>query len=1021
MRFRILGPLEVWSPTEGWAAIGASKWRSLLACLLVRPGELISTESLILELWGDSPPAKANNLVSIYVHRLRRLIGDADGRVLVYRAPGYLLRIGAGDLDLDEFESLVAEGTNALAADPVRAASLLDEALRLWRGPLLADVPQTTLIDTEAERTHEMRLAATELRIEAALACGRAAQVIAELRRLVAENPIREGLWLLLMRALDESGRHAEALDTYTQARQVISDELGVDPGAELQRMYAQLLAADASSAPPRKRPRPAGRPGGARPADSVPAGSAAASDAALAEAADGSQNAVIGEMPGSISIGMIDDGETAAPGAAAAGPAAADQAVTGSAAPGTAAGGEGLAGMPMPHPAQLPADIGDFTGREAQVRLLSDMLVQGAGTSSPGAVRIAVVAGAAGLGKTTLAVHAAHQVSEHFPDGQLYVDLQGASPQTAAPGEVLARFLRDLGVDGDKVPVGDDERAALYRTRLTGRHVLILLDNARDAAQVRPLLPGSASCAVLMTTRNRTPDLASTKFVDLNVLEDTEALTLFSRIVDDDRPTAEPDATAEVLLACAGLPLAIRICAARLAARRQWRVATLANRLRDEHRRLDELKTGDLAVRASFQVSYDSLRGGRHGIDPAHVFRLLGLWQGASISLPAAAALLGESGDDVEDALEALVDANLLESPAADWYRFHDLLRFYATERAREEEPEQTRSEAVERLLRWYLAAASVAADIVAPHRYRLASVTSEPTSAAVDFGSVEQALAWYDDERANVVATTRQATSLGMHDIAWRLPTALYPIFNRRQNWADCITVHRIAADSARQAGHQMGEAWALNNLGQALVRIHDMEGLGRLEQALAIRQELDDRTGEAQTALSLADAYLKLKGQEEALERYERCLDVLHKAGNASLLGTGYNNLGEVYLDLGRLPEAADCFRQARDILSVSGYGLGYVLHNLGRVSLASGAPDDAIAILGDAHRIHRESGDLIGQATALRYLGQAHRDTGDLDAAREAWSAALEIFSEIGEETERAEVIAALASLSTPPRA
>ncbi|HTU08593.1 MAG TPA: BTAD domain-containing putative transcriptional regulator, partial [Trebonia sp.] len=637
-------------------------------------------------------PAKANNLVSIYVHRLRRLIGDTEGRVLVYRAPGYQLRIGTGDLDLDGFESLVAEGRSALAADdPVRAATLLDEALRLWRGPLLADVAETTLIATEAERTQEMRLTATELRIEAALVSGRAAQVIAELRRLVAENPIREGLWLLLMRALDESGRHAEALDTYTQARQVISGELGVDPGAELQRLYARLLAADASSAPPRKRPRPAGRPRGARPVGATPGGgtdadiagalapglASAAGAAGAAAAADDSRGAgaAAAEMPGSISIGMIADAaaEPAGTEAAAAGPAVADEVVT------------SAADFPVPHPAQLPADIGDFTGRDAQVRLLSGMLVQDAGTGSPGAVRMAVVAGAAGLGKTTLAVHAAHQVSEHFPDGQLYVDLRGASAQAAAPGEVLARFLRDLGIDGDKVPVGDDERAALYRTRLTGRRVLIVLDNARDTAQVRPLLPGSASCAVLMTTRNRTPDLASTKFVDLNVLEDTEALMLFSRIVDDDRPAAEPDATAEVLLACAGLPLAIRICAARLAARRQWRVATLASRLRDEHRRLDELTTGDLAVRASFQVSYDSLRAGRYGIDPAHVFRLLGLWQGASISLPAAGALLGGSEDDVADALETLVDANLLESPAADWYRFHDLLRFYATERAEE------------------------------------------------------------------------------------------------------------------------------------------------------------------------------------------------------------------------------------------------------------------------------------------------------------------------------------------------
>ena len=209
----------------------------------------------------------------------------------------------------------------------------------------------------------------------------------------------------------------------------------------------------------------------------------------------------------------------------------------------------------------------------------------------------------------------------------------------------MLARFLRDLGIEGDKIPAaGRRAGRAVPDARSPAAGCSILLDNAKDAAQVRPLLPGSSSCAVLVTTRNRTSDLASMRFVDLDVLEDTEALALFSRIVGEERAAAEPDATAEVLVACAGLPLAIRICAARLAARRQWQIATLAGRLRDQHRRLDELKTGDLAVRASFQVSYDSLQARpRRGVDPARAFRLLGLWQGASISLPAAAALLGE------------------------------------------------------------------------------------------------------------------------------------------------------------------------------------------------------------------------------------------------------------------------------------------------------------------------------------------------------------------------------------------
>lgn len=1011
MRFRILGPLEVWSDKEGWAAIGAPKWRSLLACLLVRPGQLISTESLILELWGDSPPAKANNLVSIYVHRLRRLIGDGEGRLLVYRAPGYLLRIAPGDVDLQEFERLVADGRSALAAnEPHRAASLLAEALTLWRGGLLADVAPSVLISTEAERANELRLDAAELRAEADLACGRAAQLVPELRRLVGENPIREGLWLLLIQALDEAGRHAEALETYTQARQVIADELGVDPGAELQELYARLLAADASSAKPRRPIRgdlPAAQAPSAAPG--VPAGSAPPADAGTAAAAPGPSADRLVEVEAL--IGAEDTGGPHAEG-------------SGTIAVGAVAAAAGVveepASSPPPRPTQLPADIGDFTGRDAQVRHLCEMLVQDEAARGPGAVRIAVVAGAAGLGKTALAVHAAHQVSSAFPDGQLYVDLFGASAHPAAPGEVLARFLRDVGVEGDKVPVSDDERAALYRTRLTGRRMLILLDNAKDAAQVRPLLPGSASCAVLVTTRNRTPDLASTRFVDLHVLEDTEALTLFSRIVDDDRPAAEPDATAEVLLACAGLPLAIRICAARLAARKQWRIATLANRLRNEQRRLDELETGDLAVRSSFQVSYDSLRAGRHGVNPARMFRLLGLWQGASISLPAAAALFGESEDDVADALETLVDANLLESPAADWYQFHDLLRVYATERAQDEESEADRTEAVGRLLRWYLETGEAAADAVSPRRYRVPREPAAPGHPPLGFASVEEALAWYGDERANVVTATRQAAAAGLHDIAWRLPPNLFPLFNRWSNWTDCVTSHRVAAESVRKVADRLGEAWVLNTLGWSLARLRDEEAFGYLEQALAIRRELGDTRGEAQSAIGLGEGYLKVRGPgEEAVKYLRLATDLLRPTDMLSLRAVALNNLGEVYLDLGDLDAAAECCAEARDIWrEIGGYGEGWALHNLGRVYLGLGRVDDAATSLTDAIGAHRASGDFVGQATALKYLGQARLAAHDPGEARNSWTQALSIFEQIDERAEAAEVAAALASL---PRA
>jgi len=1019
MRFRILGPLEVLSP-DGWTAISAAKWRSLLACLLVRPGQLVPTENLILELWGDTPPSTANNLVSIYVHQLKKVIGDTERRILVYRAPGYVLHVASGDLDIQQFESLAAEGRAALAAgDPERAAAQLGEALGLWRGPLLADVPPTALLETHARRVAELWFTTTELRVEADLGCGRAIQVIPELHGLVTEHPLRERLWALLMRALEEAGRRAEALETYAQARGVIADELGVDPGSELQRLYAKLLAADASSlAAPSVMPQRLQRvsPGpsqnrvsdhgaGARATvgeDAAPGSTAempTAPDAAVAVPEAVADAAPPAEISGTIAIGTFADAPSAT---------AEQQADT---------------AVPVPallraQPAQLPADIGDFTGRETHVAHLCALLVEGA-TGSRGAVRIVVVNGAAGLGKTTLAVHAAHQVSEEFPDGQLYVDLLGANAQSAEPGEVLARFLRDLGIEGDKVPARDDERAALYRTTLTGRRVLILLDNAKDAAQVRPLLPGSSSCAVLVTTRSRTPDLASMRFVDLNVLEDTEALSLFSTIVGEERAAAEPDATAEVLVACAGLPLAIRICAARLAARRQWRIATLAGRLRDQHRRLDELTTGDLAVRASFQVSYDSIRAVGHGADPARAFRLLGLWQGASISLPAAAALLGEPDDDVAEMLESLVDVNLLESPAPDWYRFHDLLKVYATERAQAEESETARDEAVSRLLWWYLDTAQAAADTVSPQRYQVPSDPRAPGHPPLTFASMEASLAWYDDERGNIVAATRQAAAVGLHEVAGRLPSTLFPMFNRRSNWADCVTTHRVAAESASKTGDRLVEAWALNQIGYALVKLNDLEAFAPLERALATRQEFGDTRGEAQTAIALGTGHLQMHGAgEAALRHLRRAADLLEPmSGASSLRSVALNNLGEVYLGLGDLDAAAECYLQALEIeREFGGHAEGYALGNLGVVYTRQHRLTEAIASFKEALPKHRASGDLEGEAWAFQGLGEAQAEIGSRADAKASLTEALRIFEQIGHQEQAAETAALLASLS-----
>jgi DNA-binding SARP family transcriptional activator len=949
MRFRLLGPLEIQAGEDDWRGIGAPKWRSVLAALLINAGQIVPADALINEVWGETPPAKAGNLISIYVLRLRRLLGDTDSTVLVTRAPGYLLRLRPGDTDAQVFENLVREGRRAFAAgDPEHAAAQLAEALALWHGSPLADVPSTTLVETEAERLAELRLDAAELRIMAELACGSHAQVIPELRRLLADHSLRENLWLLLMRALDGAGRHAEALEVYGQARSVLAEELGVDPGAELRQCYAELLAKD---------------------------------DALTKDA---------GDAPGSISAGTVTVGSR----------------------PPAPVVAEPRVARSVPAPAQLPADVADFTGREDQVKHLCDLLASGGTEADPGAVRIALVAGSGGLGKTSLAVHAAHRVSSSFPDGQLYVDLLGAAPQPLLPADVLARFLRDLGVDGRDIPADDAERAARYRTVLAGHRMLIVLDNARDAAQVRPLLPGTASCAVLITTRNRMPDLASTRLVDLNVLDDDEALTLFTRVVGDERASAEPEATAELLLACAGLPLAIRICAARLATRSGWSIQTMASRLRDEHRRLDELRVGDMAVRASFQVSFASLPAADQpdGVAPADAFRMLGLWHGPSISSAAAAALFGTPEYLAADALEVLVDAHLLQSTSSDRYKFHDLLRVYSSERAVADLSGPVRDAALGRLLTWYMRTADAAAEVVSPHRYQLPLHTDEADCPPHHFAGVDEALGWYDDERVNVVAATRQASASGLHDVAWRLPAPLFTMFNRRGNWADCIATHRIALTSARQVNDRQGEAWVLNNLGEALGFTRESEGIGYLEQALAIRREIGDRIGEGQTSNNLADAYANLGRMDEALELLARILDLTREVGYRYGEGVALINMGEALLDLDRPQEAIDRLLQARRTfteISVP-HGVGYALHNLGRSYLRVRQDADALDCLEQALVIHRAEGDRHREAFTLRFLGSAQARLGLVAEAEASRMRAAAIFDELGDTAQAAEI-------------
>jgi DNA-binding SARP family transcriptional activator len=958
VRFRILGPLEVWTG-QAWDGIGAPKWRALLAALLLNQGQAVSTDRLIADLWGDQPPDRAANLISVYVFRLRRVLGDADGRVLTTRAPGYQLLLDPGDLDAGRFEELTGQGRRALAAgDFQRAAEVLAEALGLWRGRALADVPSSALVTAEASRLEESRLAALELRIEADVGCGLHAQLVPELRRLLSDQPLREGLWSLLIRALDGAGRHAEALAAYGQARQVIADELGVDPGAELQRLYHEMLAAD-------------------RIPERGPAGRAPGSSAGPPP------------LPGAAGLGAVP---------------------------------RPARGAPRSVPAQLPADVPDFTGRDAPLARLRGLVAEVRSKDNP-AVSIAVVAGAPGLGKSALAVHAAHGLRHDFPDGQLYASLQGGSEHPVPPDEVLARFLRDLGVDGARVPVDAEERAAMYRTRLAERQMLIVLDDARDAAQIRPLLPGTGSCAVIVTSRHRLYDLVGSQLLDLDVLDDREAADLFTRIIGAERADAEPGPVRDVLAACAGLPLAIRIAGARLTARRGWSVRTLADRLADQRRRMDELAAGDLAVRAAFQVSFDALHrpASQNSLDPSRVFGLLGVWQGPSIGLQAATALTGEPEDRVADALEVLVDANLLDSPAPDRYRLHDLLRAYAAERAEADETPQAIADAVNRVLTWYLRTADAAAGVVAPYRERVPLDPVEPGGEPLTFATAEQALDWCEQERANLVAATRQAAGQGLHDIAWKLPVAVMVCFDRHGYRAEWITTHRIALESAREIGARRGEAWVLNNLGMVFGEQRAQDAVGYFERALAIYGEIREPKDHARAANNLAYSYQLLGRHEEAIAALESALTLQREVGTRYGEAVALCNLGEAYRELGRLDEAMATLREALAIVREIGARRdeGYALYFLGRANLDLGRAAEATDLLEQAAAIHRAEGDRHGEAADLQYAGAAYAKAGRTAEARERWERADRLFRNLGDDALAAQVRSQLAELGAEP--
>ncbi|MFI8106004.1 AfsR/SARP family transcriptional regulator [Streptomyces sp. NPDC086023] len=622
--------------------------------------------------------------------------------------------------------------------------------------------------------------------------------------------------------------------------------------------------------------------------------------------------------------------------------------------------------------PAQLPATVPDFTGRSAFVQELSEILTT-AGTDGR-VMAVSALAGIGGVGKTTLAVHVAHAARPHFPDGQLYVDLQGTDPRAAEPEAVLGAFLRALGTADSAIPDTADERAALYRSTLDGRRVLVLLDNAKDAAQVRPLLPGTAGCAALVTSRVRMNGLAGAHLVDLDVMSPEEAIQLFTRIVGEERVASERQAALDVVGACGFLPLAIRIAASRLAARRTWTVSVLAAKLADERRRLDELQAGDLAVKATFELGYGQLEPAQ-----ARAFRLLGLADGPDISLAAAAAVLDLAEHDAEDLLEALVDCSLLESAAPGRYRFHDLVRLYARACAeRDEQPPSERTAAMSRLLDFYLATAAGVYALERPGD-RLVEHLSATAYPGLVFPDGRSAVDWLYSEAACLLACVHQNASGGALgravDLLWAAKDLAESGANSRQ--------YETTATAVREAARAAGDARAEARARIALTTLLLVSGrFAQADEEARVASELARLTGDPMPAgvapndRGIIAFYQNRHADGEALlsEAIENYRADGNRPGEASALC----NLSRIHVNMGRTTSAVQLAERGLAIFKEMGLALRVANGRfaLGIALTRAGRPADALEQLGEALRVFQENRQRLWEGTTNFRIAEAH---------------------------------------------